>query len=151
MVFRQEGTRIIRKAIRSATLLSPKAYSFLTSQPRYRLLYKLNRPHEADFYGLTHLTLPPSPVVIDAGGNIGQSILSIYVTIPNAQVLTFEPNTKHLEALSQLSHRFPSLQIFPFGLSDSVESANLFWPVYRGTPLSGLASFDSGRSATLDQ
>ncbi|MDN5001384.1 FkbM family methyltransferase [Bradyrhizobium sp. GCM10027634] len=120
----------------------PDGYNLATSQWRYTLMYWMRRPHERDFRGLRLLNFSKPPLLVDAGGNVGQSVLSLYSVFPNARVLSFEPNPAVFRKLERLTRKFPQLTVIPNGLSDQTGEAELFIPSYNGNALSGLASFD---------
>lgn len=120
----------------------PRGYELLTPQWRYTLLYRMRRPHENDFRALPLLKFSNRPLLIDVGGNIGQSVLSLYTLFPAAKVVSFEPNPNVLRKLQRLTRKFPGLTVIPNGLSDQTGEAELFVPSYNGNILTGLASFD---------
>ena len=60
----------------------------------------LRRPHETDFRALSLL---PDGCYIDIGANNGQSIESILLFRPSAQVVAFEPNPR---LAAKLAHRY---------------------------------------------
>lgn len=120
----------------------PRGYDLMTLQWRYILLYRMGRPHEHDFRALPLLKFGKSPLLVDAGGNVGQSVLSIYTVLPAATVVSFEPNPAVFPKLQRLTKRFPRLTVIPNGLSDQAGEAEFFVPVYNGNTLTGLASFD---------
>jgi FkbM family methyltransferase len=120
----------------------PGGYNLARLQWRYILLYWIRRPHESDFRALPLLNLGNSPLLVDVGGNIGQSVLSLYTIFPAARVLSFEPNPAVFHKLRRLTRKFPRLTVVPNGLSDQTGEAELFVPAYNGNALTGLASFD---------
>jgi FkbM family methyltransferase len=120
----------------------PRGYDLLKPQWRYLLLYRLRRPHEHDFQALRMLKFSDLPLLVDVGGNIGQSVLSLYTMFPEATVVSFEPNPTVLHKLQRLTRKFPRLTVIPNGLSDQAGEAELFVPSYNGNTLTGLASFD---------
>lgn len=118
-----------------------RGYS-LSTRVRFEALYLLRRPHEPDFLALHQLIRQRGPVVVDVGANVGQSILSLLTVLPTAEIVSFEPNPLVLPRLRKLASRFSQVSVLPFGLADRTEDAELYVPVYRGTFLTGLASFD---------
>jgi FkbM family methyltransferase len=126
----------------TVVLQFPRGYDLLTPQWRYILLYCMHRPHERDFHALPLLNLSNPPLLVDVGGNIGQSVLSLYAVFPTATVLSFEPNPAVLGKLQRLTKKFPKLTVVSNGLSDQTGEAELFVPSYNGNVLTGLASFD---------
>jgi FkbM family methyltransferase len=120
----------------------PRGYDLLNPQWRFVLLYRMRRPHEHDFQALRLLKFSDPPLMVDVGGNIGQSVLSLYSVFPEATVVSFEPNPTVLNKLRRLTKKFPRLTVIPNGLSDQAGEAELFVPSYNGNTLTGLASFD---------
>ena len=120
----------------------PDGYNVATSQWRYIFMYWMRHPHERDFRALALLNFSSLPLLVDVGGNIGQSVLSLYTMVPNARVLSFEPNPVVFRKLQRLTRKFPQLTAIPNGLSNETGEAELFVPFYNGSALSGLASFD---------
>jgi len=68
--------------------------------------------------------------------------LSLYTMLPDATVVSFEPNPTVFRKLQRLTRKFPRLTVIPNGLSDQTGDAELFVPVYNGNILTRLASFD---------
>jgi FkbM family methyltransferase len=120
----------------------PEGYNVAYPQWRYTLLHRLRRPHDPDFRALKLLSLGAEPLLIDVGGNIGQSVLSLYTVFPNAKIMSFEPNPVVFRKLQRLTKKFAKLTVIPNGLSNEAGEAELFIPSYRSSALSGLASFD---------
>jgi FkbM family methyltransferase len=118
----------------------------LSSQVRSELQYRLRLPHERDFRALTLLRRGPAPLVLDVGANIGQSVFSIKGVLPDARVISFEPNPVNLVSLKRLERRFPSVTVWGVGLGAAAREARLFIPVYRGKTMSTLASLDEART-----
>jgi FkbM family methyltransferase len=135
-------TDYARRVAAMVVLWIPDGYNLATSQWRYTFMYRMRRPHEGDFRALALLNFSSPPLLIDVGGNVGQSVLSLYTIFPNAKILSFEPNPAVFRKLQRLTKRFPQLTAIPNGLSDETGEAELFIPSYNGSALSGLASFD---------
>jgi FkbM family methyltransferase len=131
-----------RRLAAMVVLWFPGGYNLATPQWRYTLLYWMHRPHERDFHALALLNFSSLPLFVDVGGNIGQSVLSLYTIFPNAKILSFEPNPTAFRKLQRLTKKFPQLTVIPNGLSNETGEAELFIPTYNGSALSGLASFD---------
>jgi FkbM family methyltransferase len=132
----------LRRSAAMMVLRIPRGYNLLHPQWGYLLLYRMHRPHEDDFRALRLLGFGNSPLLIDIGGNIGQSVLSFYSVFPAATVVSFEPNPSVFCKLQRLTKKFPRLTAIPNGLSDQAGEAELFIPSYNGNALTGLASFD---------
>jgi FkbM family methyltransferase len=131
-----------RRFAAMVVLRLPHGYDLVSPQWRYILLYWMRRPHERDFCALRLLTFSNCPVLVDVGGNSGQSVLSLYTVFPAAAVVSFEPNPTVFLKLQRLTRKFPRLTVIPKGLSDQTGEAALFVPSYNGNVLTGLASFD---------
>jgi len=131
-----------RRLVAMVVLWIPDGYGLATSQWRYIFLHWMRRPHERDFRALALLNFSRSPLMVDVGGNIGQSVLSLYAVFPNAKVVSFEPNPAMFRKLQRLTKKFPQLTVIPKGLSNETGEAELFIPSYNGSVLSGLVSFD---------
>jgi FkbM family methyltransferase len=131
-----------RRLAAMVVLWVPDGYNLATSQWRYTFMYWMHHPHERDFHALALLNFSNSPLLVDVGGNVGQSVLSLYTIFPNARVLSFEPNPAVFRKLQRLTRKFPQLTVIPDGLSNETGEAELFIPSYNGSALSGLASFD---------
>jgi len=138
MSFKKHARRLAAMVV----LWIPDGYNLATSQRLYTFLYWMRRPHEDDFRALALLNFSSSPLLVDVGGNIGQSVLSLYTVFPNAKVVSFEPNPAVFGKLRQLTKKFPQLTVIPNGLSNETGEAELFIPSYNRSALSGLASFD---------
>ncbi len=80
--------------------------------------------------------------MLDVGGNNGQSILSIKRVLPHARVRTFEPATRHHADLRRLADSLDGVELSTIALSDTDGEATLYWPVYNGLAMHGLASLD---------
>lgn len=132
----------MRKLARSVLLRTPRLYALLTSQWRYRALYRLGLVHERDFRALLLLVQRPDPLILDVGANNGQSILSIKRVLPQARIISFEPARRHEGDLQALARRFPYVTIELCALGDVDNEAELYWPVYNGVPMHALASLD---------
>jgi FkbM family methyltransferase len=131
-----------RRLAAMIVLRVPRGYDLLTPQWRYILLYRMHCPHEGDFRALRLLKFGSAPLIVDAGGNIGQSVLSLYTVFPAATVVSFEPNPTVFGKLQRLTKKFPGLTAVPNGLSDQTGDAEFFVPSYNGNNLNVLASFD---------
>jgi FkbM family methyltransferase len=102
----------------------------------YRRLAR--RPHEKDFEALALLDFGRAPCMVDIGANHGQSVESIRLFVPNAQIIAFEANPRLAKKLAGRYSR--PVTIVPKGLSDRPTTSVLFVPSYRGFEYDGLAS-----------
>src|SRR4051794_21263711 len=131
-----------RKLIRSLLVRFPRVYEGLTSQWRYRAYHRLRIVHEHEFKALPLLVDDPAALVIDVGGNNGQSMLSIKTVLPSARVITFEPASRHQKGLRALAEQLRDVSVEPYALAETEGEAELYWPVYNGLATHGLASLD---------
>jgi FkbM family methyltransferase len=136
------GGPSLSKAARSALARVPRLYAALAGVTRYRLMHALHVVHEPEFRLLPDLLQREDPLVLDVGGNVGQSVLSILTVLPHARVITFEPNPANHPALESLTARYANVELRPFGLGEVAGDSDFFIPVYNGRPISGLASFE---------
>ena len=107
--------KLAKKVVRSALVRLPRVYEMLTSQRRYTLLHHLGMVHERDFRRLPELVRSDA-LLLDVGGNLGQSILSMKRVLPNSTVISFEPNPLCHPALEHLRQRLPGVN---YSLLDS--------------------------------
>jgi FkbM family methyltransferase len=135
------------KLARSALVRVPRLYDALAGGNRYLLMHRLGRVHEAEFRVLPDVVDGDSPLVLDVGGNVGQSVLSTLTVFPHARIHSFEPNPANHRALQRLARRFPGVTLEPFGLGADPGEHDLFIPVYNGRAMSGLVSFDEEAAA----
>jgi FkbM family methyltransferase len=133
---------VARKLVRSVLVRFPRVYGAITAQWRYRMLYRLRLVHEQEFRALPLLLDRPDPLVLDVGGNNGQSILSIKRVLPNARVVTFEPGPGHANELRALAQRLPDITVETYALADADGESELHWPIYNGLSMDALASLD---------
>jgi FkbM family methyltransferase len=134
--------RAARKLVRSMLVRFPGLYDRLTSQWRYRAYHRLGIVHDHDFKALPLLVDTTRPLVLDVGGNNGQSILSIKTVLPEARVVTFEPASRHQKDLQALADQLADVTVEGYALAEEDGEAELFWPVYNGLAMHGLASLD---------
>jgi FkbM family methyltransferase len=131
-----------KKLVRSALVRAPGAYDLVTSQRRYVALYRLGLVHEPDYRALPLLLRGPSPLVLDVGANLGQTVLSVKRVLPTARIVCFEPNPQPAAALRQLQRTFPDLRIEAVALGEASCTREMYIPTYNGRVMSALASFD---------
>jgi len=118
---------------------------FLKQQKDFFYLWSrrlLQIPHETDFYALRLISQYFNGTYVDIGGNHGQSIESIRLLVPDADIVSFEPNPVLSRKLSQRYLGNPRIEIRGVGLSDCVGTLKLHQPSYRGYVYDGLSSLD---------
>ena len=106
----------------------------------------LRAPHEEDFRALPRLGLPADPLCVDIGGNYGQSVSSILTVVPNARVVSFEPNPFMAGRIRKRFARHPRVEVHEAALGEEPVTTTLYVPVYRGYVYDGLASLDPGEA-----
>ena len=102
----------------------------------------LRAPHEPDFRAIPKLGLGAGSCFLDIGGNYGQSVSSILTLVPDARIISFEPNPLLAERLRRRFANMPNVEVHASGLGDRQGSSTLYVPVYRGYVYDGLASLD---------
>jgi len=125
----------------------PRAYDLVHSQVRSEVYYRLGVPHDPGFRALRLLDRGPSPLVLDVGANIGQSIYSIKAMLPGARVISFEPNPDNVVRLRRLAGRLPAVSVESVGLGAQDLTRELHIPRYRSKRMTALASLDWSRAA----
>lgn len=108
----------------------------------------LRKPSEPYFSGLRAIAKKFSGSYVDIGGNTGQSIESIRLFVPDAEIISFEPNPNLAGKLTDRYRDNRKVRIRAVGLSDKPGMMQLHVPVYHGFVYDGLASLekDSARS-----
>ena len=85
--------------------------------PGQKFEFRREVVHEPHFYYLKFL--PPSPVICDVGGNVGQSVRSIHLVKPNAKIYSFDINPYVWPDLLEAGLRFgKNFQLFRHGLGE---------------------------------
>lgn len=136
----------LKMLLRSAQVFFPwavdaKAYA----QRVYRQTLRI--PFEEDFRYLATKTFPADRVLVDIGGNRGQSIDAIRMMQPSAIIHSFEPNPICAARLREMFRDDPRVVIHPVGLGAEPGEFTLHLPIYRGFAYDGLASFDREAAA----
>jgi len=95
---------------------------------------------DPDFQILAHY--PHLRCTVDIGGNWGQSIHAIRRLLPQAQVISFEPNPVLSERLGRSFSRDGKVAVHNLALSSQPGNMELYVPVYREFIYDGLASLN---------
>lgn len=133
----------LKKVLRSILVFFPgaKDWRFRTQNRVFKLL---NIVHDPDFDAFRSLDLKipagRNPVIIDIGGNHGQSIYSFKAVLPGAQITSFEPNPYLASRLKENFASDPKMEVHSVALGPERGSFPLFVPSYRGYTFDGLAS-----------
>jgi FkbM family methyltransferase len=106
----------------------------------------LRIPHEADFKAIALIPRSSAGCFIDVGANHGQSIESILLYRPDAQVVSFEANIGLADKLGARYKRRGNVRIVTYGLSNATGTFTLFVPSYKGFVYDGLASFKTSHA-----
>ena len=101
----------------------------------------LKRPFESDFKVLRQVHVPPGQVIVDIGGNRGQSIDAIRLYLPDVIIHSFEPHPELAARLVDMFKHDARTTIHACGLGDEASIQPLYTPKYRGFVYDGLASF----------
>ncbi|MFY9673576.1 MAG: FkbM family methyltransferase [Terriglobales bacterium] len=107
----------------------------------------LRIPHESDFRALALFPPAIQGCFIDVGANQGQSIESILLFRPDAQIISFEANPGLAQRLAARYGKRRNIRVVAEGLADSAGSFNLSVPSYNGFVYDGLGSFDNATAA----
>lgn len=106
----------------------------------YRRLLRV--PSEPFFRALPIISKHLSGSYVDVGGNIGQSIEAIRLFVPNAKIISFEPNPNLAGKLVRRYRRDANVEVRGVGLAASNDRLKLYVPSYRGFVYDGLGSLD---------
>jgi FkbM family methyltransferase len=137
----------IRKGIR--TLQSQFPVLKDAKDAYYRHSRRLLRvPHESDFRALSLIPEALGGCYVDVGANHGQSIESILLFRPSAQIVSFEANPGLAEKLRRRYARRAGIRVEAVGLADRVDTFKLFVPSYNGFVYDGAASLDRVSAAS---
>lgn len=104
----------------------------------------LHIPHESDFKALSLIPPTLEGCYIDVGANYGQTIESILLFKPEAEIVAFEANPGLAGRLSARYKDRRNIRIIAKGLADSTGHMTLFVPSYKGFVYDALSSFNKG-------
>ena len=102
----------------------------------------LRIPSEKFYHALPLIAERFSGCYVDVGANIGQSIESIKTFVPDAKIVSYEPNPNLATRLQRRYASDAAVSVRPVGLSDVAGSFSLYVPSYLGFVYDGLASLD---------
>jgi FkbM family methyltransferase len=138
--------RTIKKVL--ITLQSEAPFLKGAKQGFYSHTRRLLRiPHENDFQALKLIPFSMQGCFLDVGANQGQSIESILLFKPDAQIISFEPNPGLAQKLERRYKHRKNIRIVAQGLADSVGQFALFVPSYKSLICDDLASLDRASAA----
>ena len=137
---------MIQKALRTAQNYLPGGRDSREAISRH-LRRLRGRPHDPDFAALRYF--PPRQVLVDVGGNYGQSIQSMRLMQPDAEIVSYEPNAELASKVARLFATDSRVTVRPYGLSDEAGIFDLYLPYYRKFAYPGLASVISENAASM--
>jgi FkbM family methyltransferase len=143
--------RLTRHRIKKILLTVESAYpplSWVKAGLRSHILRALGRPHEPEFRILALIPPRLHGCYVDVGANKGQSIESILLFKPMAEVISFEPNIILAKQLTSRYKNRTNVHIIAQGLAHSIGSFPLFIPRYRQLLLPDLASLNREAART---
>ena len=108
----------------------------------YQVYYYLKKTSEPDFNGLKLICNDEKQLFLDIGANNGMSALSIFTLIPNAKVISFEPNPVNYPYLDKMVNKFSNFQYMPIGLGNKTKLLDFYYPIYNGIKMTSLGSLD---------
>jgi len=103
---------------------------------------KLRVAHDRDFIALRFIPPYWPGSYVDVGANQGQSIESIQLFRPDAQIISFEANAALATKLATRYEGQKNVRVVARGLAESAGKFTLFVPSYKGFVYDALASFD---------
>ena len=133
-------------------MLFPRAYSLYQNRLLTFFQNLFNPLYEAEFKHLTKI-LPASnkpKIVIDIGGNAGQSSIALDRIFDIDELHIFEPNIKIAELCRRLKlKKVVNKYVYDIALADKTTEKLLHTPIYKGVTFWGLASLDENQSYKL--
>ena len=140
----------MKSTIRKTLLTLQSEASFLTRLKErcyFHARHLLRIPHENGFKALKLICSASDECYVDVGANKGQSIESMLLFKPDAQVVSFEPNPMLAQQLERRYRSRKNIRIVAKGLADSVGRFTLFVPQYKRVICYDLASLDRDSAA----
>ena len=108
----------------------------------YQVYYYLKKTSEPDFNALKLICNDEEQLFLDIGANNGMSALSIFTLIPNAKVISFEPNPVNYPYLDKIVNKFSNFQYMTIGLGNETKLLNFHYPIYNSIKMTSLGSCD---------
>jgi FkbM family methyltransferase len=99
-------------------------------------------PFKADFQALKHFPAEPGAVYFDVGANRGQTIRTIQMYRPEADIHAFEPNLLLSARTRDAFANRSNIKVYSYGLGAHEGTFTLHVPHYRKKVFDSLASFD---------
>jgi len=111
---------------------------------RYRLIMRSPSQHHFKFLKVFGHHL--SGTYVDIGGNIGQSVQAIRMFVPEAKIISFEPNPNLAKFIGNHFRKDKIVIVRNLGLGSESGHFKLYIPTYRGFIYDALASLDKNRA-----
>ena len=92
-------------------------------------------------YKLISLFKKKNPVIIDIGGNRGESIKNFLKFKKDAKIYSFEPKKNSFNYIKK-KYKNKNIKVFNFGIGSTLDSVTLYTPKIYGYEFSGLSSTD---------
>jgi FkbM family methyltransferase len=92
-------------------------------------------------YKLINLIKKKFPIIVDIGGNRGESIKNFLRNKKNIKIFCFEPKKKSFHYIKK-KYKKKNIKIFNFGIGTKIQSTILYTPTINGYEFSGLSSTD---------
>ncbi|WP_331860756.1 FkbM family methyltransferase [Tsuneonella suprasediminis] len=130
--------RILRNALRRAAV-PPRVYSLMRSVMLVGQKI-LRRPDEPDLRGFAVLS-GSAPLIADIGANGGQSAVALSFIVPDARIVSFEPNPVLWRELAFVQRLIgPRFERRQLGLGSQAAQMQLHIPTVGGLPITTRAS-----------
>lgn len=97
-------------------------------------------PHEKDYWGLKHFSLPEDGLLLDIGANSGLSALGFRAIGVICKIVSIEANRYHEPSLQRMKRRIANFDYHILAAGDTEMELTLYTPVYKGIPLHVLTS-----------
>ena len=137
---------------RNILLLFPGIYRIYQNKAISVVRKKLNPYYEREFKKLSRLVgkrWTPN-LIIDIGGNLGQSSMAFDRLFTSDQLVIFEPNPPMAQQCRNLKfEKIKNVEVHQFGLAKYQERINLYTPEYNGVTFWGLASLNLMQASSL--
>ena len=92
-------------------------------------------------YKIVNLLKKKFPIIVDIGGNRGESIKNFLRYNKNIKIFCFEPKKKSFNYIKK-KYKNQNLKIFNYGIGNQIQSVILYTPTILGYEFSGLSSTD---------
>jgi FkbM family methyltransferase len=121
------------------------------AQQRYSVLLKdwIGHVHEDDFHALRLFRLRPNSLCVDIGANKGQSVTSIKSVLPDARIVSFEPNPSAFAMLKTVATHRSDVTAYNIAVGMGGGVLEMWIPRWRGISFDQLASSSRPDAITL--